>query len=226
MDFDRRQMMRGCAATAGGLLIAGSAFAKPLAAIADPKITVHHRPLVTPAAVTPGLPGVDEKLLERAKAMLDHHGRTIKDRRVIGLVDFNKGSGEDCFHVIDLMAGKVDSFRTTHGRGSDPRHSGYLENFSNRSGSNCTSAGTYTAAELYHGKYGLSMRLDGHDARNDQARARAIVIHNAWYAEPEMLAQHGKLGRSEGCFAFSAADQKKVMDRLKGGRMIFADKIA
>lgn len=226
MDFDRRQLMRTGAAAAGGLLIGSSAFAKTLGMSGDPKITVRHRPLVQTKPAPLAMPGVDAKLLERAKAMLDHHGRTIRDRRVIGLVDFNKGSGEERFHVVDLMAGKVDSFRTTHGRGSDPRHSGYLEKFSNRSGSNCTSAGTYTAAELYHGKYGLSMRLDGHDARNNQARNRAIVIHNAWYAEPEMLAQHGKLGRSEGCFAFSAADQKKVMDRLKGGRMIFADKIA
>ena len=54
----------------------------------------------------------------------------------------------------------------------------------------------------------------------------AIVIHNAWYAEPEMVAEHGKLGRSEGCFAFSRASHWQVMSRLGGGRMIYADKIA
>ena len=41
-----------------------------------------------------------------------------------------------------------------------------------------------------------------------------------------MVAQHGKLGRSEGCFAFSKRNQWQVMQRLYGGRMIFADKIA
>ena len=34
-------------------------------------------------------------------------------------------------------------------------------------------------------------------------KPRAIVIHNAWYAEADMIQLHGKLGRSEGCFAFS-----------------------
>ena len=80
--------------------------------------------------------------------------------------------------------------------------------------------------EHYHGKYGLSMKTHGLDWTNNNAEARAIVIHNAWYAEPEMIAQHGKLGRSQGCFAFSRADQWSVMRRLAGGRMIYADKIA
>ena len=50
------------------------------------------------------------------------------------------------------------------------------------------------------------MKVHGLDWTNNNAEARAIVIHNAWYAEPEMIAQHGKLGRSEGCFAFSRAE--------------------
>ena len=80
--------------------------------------------------------------------------------------------------------------------------------------------------DTYHGKYGLSMRVRGLDWSNSNAEARAIVIHNAWYAEPEMVDIHGKLGRSQGCFAFSRKDQWNVMQRLGDGRMIFADKIA
>jgi len=37
---------------------------------------------------------------------------------------------------------------------------------------------------------------------------------------------HGKLGRSEGCFAMSRENQYKVMRKLAGGRMIYADKLA
>ena len=55
------------------------------------------------------------------------------------------------------------------------------------------------------------MKVHGLDWSNSNAEARAIVIHNAWYAEPDMIAQHGKLGRSEGCFAFSRASQWDVM---------------
>jgi hypothetical protein len=101
-----------------------------------------------------------------------------------------------------------------------------VERFSNDFGSYATSNGAYTTGDYYDGKYGLSMKVQGLDWSNSNAEARAIVIHNAWYAEPEMIAQHGKLGRSEGCFAFSRASQWDVMRRLAGGRMIYADKIA
>jgi hypothetical protein len=41
-----------------------------------------------------------------------------------------------------------------------------------------------------------------------------------------MIPIHGKLGRSEGCFAMSRENQYKVMRKLAGGRMIYADKLA
>jgi hypothetical protein len=41
-----------------------------------------------------------------------------------------------------------------------------------------------------------------------------------------MVALHGKLGRSEGCFAMSRKSQFEVMRKLAGGRMIYADKLA
>jgi hypothetical protein len=147
-------------------------------------------------------------------------------RDKIGIVDFTKPSAEPRFHVVDLHAGKVESHLVAHGRGSDPDHSGFLERFSNDFGSHASSNGTYTTADYYEGKYGLSMKVRGLDWTNSNAEARAIVIHNAWYAEPEMIAEHGKLGRSEGCFAFSRKSQWEVMRKLAGGRMIYAEKIA
>jgi hypothetical protein len=41
-----------------------------------------------------------------------------------------------------------------------------------------------------------------------------------------MIAQHGQLGRSEGCFAMPKSSQWDVMQQLAGGRMIYAEKIA
>ncbi|HEX6072164.1 MAG TPA: murein L,D-transpeptidase catalytic domain family protein [Sphingomicrobium sp.] len=178
------------------------------------------QPLATPAA--PG--GIDPQLFARAKAALDSHGIWARDS--IGIVDFSKASSDPRFHVVDLRGGQVDSYRVAHGRGSDPDHSGWLERFSNDFGSYASSSGTYTTGDYYHGKYGLSLKTRGLDWSNNNAEARAIVIHNAWYAEPEMVAIHGKLGRSEGCFAFSRDDQWSVMRKLAGGRMIYADKLA
>jgi hypothetical protein len=147
-------------------------------------------------------------------------------RDAIGIADFSSPSSEPRFHVVDLQNGTVESHLVCHGRGSDPEHSGFLERFSNDFGSYATSSGAYTTGDYYEGKYGLSLRVRGLDWSNNNAEARAIVIHNAWYAEPEMIQQHGMLGRSEGCFAMPKKSQFEVMRRLAGGRMIYADKLA
>jgi hypothetical protein len=182
---------------------------------------------LAPLPIQPAAPwGVNPALFQRAKAALDAHRYQVRPRDFIGIVDFSKASAEARFHVVDLMNGRVESFRVAHGSGSDPDHSGFLEHFSNRPGSEATSNGTYTTGDYYHGKYGLSMKVRGLDWTNSNAESRAIVIHNAWYAEPEMVARNGKLGRSQGCFAFSRDDQWSVMRKLAGGRMIYADKLA
>jgi hypothetical protein len=168
--------------------------------------------------------GLDPQLFQRAKAALEQHRIWYRDK--IGIADFTRPSWEQRFHIVDLMNGTVESHLVAHGRGSDPDHSGYLERFSNTPGSNATSKGTYTTADYYHGRYGLSMRVNGLDQTNDNAMSRAIVIHNAWYAEPDMIAKHGKLGRSEGCFTMSRKSQWDVMRQLAGGRMIYAEKLA
>ena len=179
-----------------------------------------------PAPVQPAIAGVSPALLNKAKAALDAHRYQVRARDVIGIVDFAAPSSEARFHVVDLMNGTVESHLVAHGRGSDPDHSGFVERFSNEFGSYATSNGTYTTGDYYDGKYGLSMKVHGLDWTNNNAEARAIVIHNAWYAEPEMISRTGKLGRSEGCFAFSRQSQWNVMKRLAGGRMIYADKVA
>ena len=219
--IERRELLRMGAIGAGGLMISSAATSVglPLNGLAPPT------PVLPPLAAFPSLPGINPQLLERAKAALARHDTSIRYRDSIGVVDFSLPSSEPRFHLVDLLSGKVDSFRVAHGSGSDPLHSGFLEHFSNDFGSHASSNGTYTTADTYHGKYGLSLKLDGRDWTNNNANSRAIVIHNAWYAEDAADAAHGKLGRSQGCFAFSRASQYQVMNRLAGGRMIYADKL-
>jgi hypothetical protein len=223
MSLNRREMLVWGAAGAGAALFSSAA---ARAAISQPAFGAP--PIerwVAPLAAAPQAPaGIDAQLFQRAKFALDQHRIAARDH--IGIVDFAIASRDPRFHIVNLMTGAVETYRVTHGRGSDPGHGGYLQEFSNAPGSLATSNGTYTTGEYYHGKYGLSMRLDGLDWTNNNARRRAIVVHNAWYAEPGVVDAHGKLGRSEGCFAFSRRDQWKMMEKLAGGRMIFADKSA
>ena len=224
MSLNRREMLRLGAVGAGGAMLSSAASSVGLPSI------VFQSPRA-PAGPLPAVPrpqfqapaGIDPMLFQRARAALMAHPVAARD--VIGIADFSRPSNESRFHVVDLLRGSVESHLVAHGRGSDPDHSGFLERFSNDFGSYATSNGTYTTGDYYHGKYGLSMKVRGLDWTNNNAESRAIVIHNAWYAEPEMISTHGKLGRSEGCFAFSRASQWAVMHRLGGGRMIYADKL-
>jgi hypothetical protein len=191
----------------------------------DPLAPVNPQPQASAQILAPSAPaGIDPQLFAKAKAALDGH--KVWPRDTIAIADFSKPSNEERFFVVDLASGSVEAHRVCHGRGSDPDHSGFVERFSNDFGSYATSNGAYVTSDYYDGKYGLSMKVRGLDWSNYNAEPRAIVIHNAWYAEPDMIPLHGKLGRSEGCFAMSRKSQYDVMRRLAGGRMIYADKLA
>ena len=229
MSLNRREMLRLGAAGAGGLILSSAAMSQVLPGVLTPQPNNAFRP--NPLQRVPAQPaapvapaGIDPALFARAKAALDRH--QIYPRDAIGIADFSRPSAEPRFHVVDLQNGTVETHLVAHGRGSDPSHSGFLERFSNDFGSYATSEGAYVTDDYYYGKYGLSLRVRGLDWTNNNAEPRAIVIHHAWYAEPEMIQQHGMLGRSEGCFAMPQASQDKVMRRLAGGRMIYADKLA
>ena len=230
VSFNRREMLRFGAYGATAAVLASASSSSVLAQLVPQAQPFARDPLARLAAqpqqfLTPSAPaGIDPQLFARAKAALDQH--QIYARDTIGIADFSRPSSEPRFHLVDLASGQVESHRVCHGRGSDPAHSGYLERFSNDFGSYATSCGTYTTADYYDGKYGLSMKVRGLDWSNNNAEARAIVIHNAWYAEDDMIPLHGMLGRSEGCFAMSKASQDRVMRKLAGGRMIFAEKLA
>ena len=226
MGLNRREVLRWGAVGAAGAMLSSAASSVGLPSIVYAPPPVPRDPLAPLAPVQPAPVGLNPVLFQKAKAALDSHRYQARARDVMGIVDFSKASSEARFHLVDLMNGTVESHLVAHGRGSDPDHSGFVERFSNAFGSYATSNGAYTTGDYYEGKYGLSMKVQGLDWSNSNAEARAIVIHNAWYAEPEMIAQHGKLGHSEGCFAFSRASQWDVMRRLAGGRMIYADKIA
>jgi hypothetical protein len=182
-------------------------------------------PILGRGPLGPSAPkGVPKAVMERALAALERHGSRIAHHDRIAIADFSAPSSAGRFHIVDLARGEVDSMLVAHGRGSDPAHSGWLKRFSNEPGSNATSRGAYLTDDYYVGKHGHSQRLIGLDPTNDNALARAIVVHSAWYAEEDMIRQHGVLGRSEGCFAVGKAQLDRLFDGLGKGRMIYADK--
>ena len=176
--------------------------------------------------VTPSSPRVvPPDLMRKALAALERHGNRIALRDRIVIADFSAPSSQRRFHFIDLVNGSSVSKLVAHGSGSDPAHSGYLQRFSNQNGSNASCEGAFLASDYYVGKHGRSQRLIGLDPTNDNALARAIVVHGAWYSNADMLQKHGRLGRSQGCFAVGENELAEVFQRLGQGRMIYAAKV-
>lgn len=158
------------------------------------------------------------KALAANSAQIAHHD-------VVALADFSEPSWRRRFHLVDMKDGAVASYLVAHGKGSDLRHTGMLESFSDAPNSEATSRGAYRSAGEYIGEHGRSLRLDGLDPTNANARSRAVVIHAAWYVSEAMLQRYGMLGRSQGCFVFRAEDLGTILNRLGSGRLLYADKL-
>lgn len=164
------------------------------------------------------------ELLERALTAMETHAHEGASTGKLVVVDYSQHSSKKRLHVIDLATGAVSAYRAAHGMGTDKDHDGYLDSFSSLPGSQASSEGTFRFAEEYVGKHGRSFRLDGLDDTNRTSRERAIVVHAADYAEPAFLAQHGKLGRSNGCIVFSKDDLARFTEEVPEGTLIFVGK--
>ncbi len=221
----RRTVVRTGLILAGAMVVPGAvATAQRLTQAAlkpasqPPLPMVAARPLTSPRVVRP-------ELFRRALAALDAHRGRVADHDRIAIADFAAASAEKRLHLVDLANGTSQSFLVAHGAGSDPSHTGWLHRFSNDAGSNASCEGAFVTQDYYVGKHGRSQRLVGLDATNDNALARAIVVHAAWYSNPDMIRTHGMLGRSQGCFAVGESDLDEVFRRLGSGRMIYAAKV-
>ena len=145
---------------------------------------------------------------------------TTPKKEILTIIDFSKPSYEKRFYVIDLKNHKL-LFNTLVAHG---KNSGEVSctRFSNKKNSLQSSPGFYLTGESYAGKYGYSLRLDGLEPGiNDLARARAIVIHGAFYVCQQYVNDFGYIGRSFGCPALPTNVSKGVIDAIKGGSCLY-----
>ncbi|HEX8029691.1 MAG TPA: murein L,D-transpeptidase catalytic domain family protein [Vicinamibacterales bacterium] len=137
------------------------------------------------------------------------------------VIDYSKPSSEKRLWVFDLKSRELlYEELVAHGQGSGAN---MATQFSNNDESHQTSLGLFRTDTTYVGKNGYSLRLDGLDRGvNDRARDRAIVMHGAPYVSPEFVRTNGRLGRSWGCPAISEVVARQMIDRVKGGGLVFA----
>ena len=145
----------------------------------------------------------------------------VTDPRTLTVIDYSRPSTEKRLWVFDLKTGELlYEELVAHGQGSGGIRA---SEFSNQPDTHQTSLGLFSTATTYVGKNGYSLRLDGLDAGvNDRARERAIVMHGAPYVSQGFVQANGRLGLSWGCPAIRNDVAREVIDRIKGGGLVFA----
>lgn len=154
------------------------------------------------------------------KAMIGYENLEFKNRDIITVIDFTLPSTDKRMYVIDMKNKKL-LYHTivSHGRNSGEK---YATSFSNRHGSHQSSLGFYTTENTYFGGNGYSLVLEGLEKGiNDQAKARAVVIHGADYCSQDVIKNTGRLGRSYGCPALPRELTKPIINTIKNGSMVF-----
>lgn len=143
----------------------------------------------------------------------------IEEHSLLTVIDMSVSANKNRFFLIDLEKKKViHKSIVAHGRNSGGEYAKY---FSNEEGSFKSSIGFYRTAETYHGKHGLSLRLDGLEYTNSNARKRAIVVHAADYVSSVFIKNNGRLGRSLGCPSLPKENYSEVIHKIKNGSLLF-----
>jgi hypothetical protein len=150
--------------------------------------------------------------------ILKEKGLIQKD--VLTLIDFSLSSNAKRLWVIDLTSNTI-LFHSlvAHGRNTGEE---FASNFSNVAESFKSSLGFYATGEVYNGKHGMSLKLDGLEKGvNDRARERAVVVHGADYVSESFIVGNRRLGRSQGCPAIPVALSKDIINAIKDKSCLF-----
>lgn len=172
--------------------------------------------------ITAQAPNLRPNVLNLALNAYEHAREQGKDRKgILTVVDYNLPSSKKRLWVINLNNDKVE-YNTLVAQGKNTGLN-FARHFSNRAGSDESSLGTFETGNTYSGEHGYSLRLHGLNPQfNGNAFNRAVVMHSAWYVSKSFDEEHGRIGRSWGCFAMSKKMEPKVVNAIKGGTIIFA----
>ncbi len=145
----------------------------------------------------------------------------VEHNNILTIVDYSLPANQKRLWVFDLQDKKL-LFHTyvSHGIKSGALTSSF---FSNKYDSKTSSIGVYKTQQIYYGRDGLSLRLNGLDAGfNSNASNRYIVMHGGWYVEDAFIKKYGRSGRSWGCPAVPLDLVKPIIDTIKNNSLLIA----
>lgn len=167
-------------------------------------------------------PQLDKKVLKLALAAYQTaSAKGAVKKPVLTVIDYSLPSSKQRMWIFDLRRERLlYNTYVAHGQNSGmttPHH------FSNQPSSKASSLGTYVTRDTYFGSKGYSLNLQGLEKGfNDNAYDRRVVIHGAWYVEPDFIKKTGRAGRSWGCPSVAQTIAKPVINTIKGGSVVFA----
>lgn len=167
--------------------------------------------------------GLSEEVFEKALTgfyNLKNRNLLATAKSVLTIADFDQNSTRKRLWIIDLDRDSLLlNTWVAHGNRSGDD---LATRFSDANDSNESSLGFYVTGEVYNGKHGRSLRLDGMDeGYNANARKRSIVVHGAAYVSQSTINQLGRLGRSQGCPAVAPELADQVINSIAGKTVIF-----
>ena len=167
-------------------------------------------------------PQLSKKVLKMAlTAYQKARSRGAVKKPVLTVIDYSLPSYKQRMWIFDMNKERLlYNTYVAHGKnsGSDTPH-----HFSNQFSSKETSLGTYVTKDSYIGSNGYSLNLQGLEKGfNDNAFERRVVIHGAWYVEPDFIKRSGRAGRSWGCPSIAKTLARPVINTIKGGSVVFA----
>ena len=156
-------------------------------------------------------PNVVNKILSTLKCADDNH---VEHSQMITVIDYSLPSSEKRLWIFDLAEKKL-LFNTyvSHGLNSGVLLSNY---FSNKFNSKASSIGVYKTVDVYYGRHGLSLKLNGlEQGFNDNASNRSVVMHGGWYVDERFIKKYGRAGRSWGCPAVPESLKTSIINTIK-----------
>jgi hypothetical protein len=150
----------------------------------------------------------------------DLKAKGLVSKDILTLIDFSLSSNTKRLWVIDLTSNTIlYQSLVAHGRNTGDE---FANSFSNAAESYKSSLGFYATGEIYYGKHGTSLKLDGLEKGvNDNARTRAVVMHGADYVAESFIKNNHRLGRSLGCPALPVALTKSIINAIEGKSCLY-----
>jgi hypothetical protein len=161
-----------------------------------------------------------ESFAKALKGFYKLQEKGLIQNNLLTLVDFSLSSNTKRLWVIDMNTNTILYHSlVAHGKNSGEE---FATKFSNKSESYQSSLGFYITGEVYQGKHGKSLRLDGIERGiNDKARDRAVVMHGADYVSEQFIKQNKRLGRSLGCPAIPEELTAEIIDLIQNKSCLF-----